>query len=85
LCFAAAFDLLVLSAQEVPLVRIAASVDSTSPARDHQADGLHTEAARDKCQRLRRRALVPVLVVREAEQRRFFGHLVDDAQRRKPD
>jgi len=55
------------------------------PGREHQAHRLGSQAPGHEPQRLRGRLIEPLLVVDQADQRLFPGHLRQQAQHGQPD
>ena len=53
--------------------------------REHQPDPLRQQAARNERERLRGDSIEPLRVIDEADQRRFLGHLGQQAEHRQPD
>jgi hypothetical protein len=53
--------------------------------REDQAHGLREQAPRDEGERLRRRLVLPLRVVDDADQRALLGHLGQEAQHGEPD
>ena len=53
--------------------------------REHQADRFRLHAARDEREHLRRRAIEPLLVIHQADQRLLLGHVGEQGQGREGD